>query len=695
MNMRGLQSHICTKKAGRAVKFLTGFLTVLFSLFFMLICGVQNTAIAFAEEDTSIAAQYEKTNVWDNLQGAKIGGKAFNPSEYPYSEKDNPRIITLVEFCYSSVKENQEDYGLYVYVYNPQDLVFDTSSDRNVIQMKCGKDSYKKYNLEFLNYSKAAGYEGRFWKFKIQLSSVKKRNILNAVEQNGRAYEVSGITLVVKGVATEYKCMQKYTYSGFAKGYGSALAESDTLTCTVDGFEDYVELNVKQTCYRPIGDYYNGIQSQMNSCYFRVPEKFFKENGDLSKISCEWWEYLTKPILVTETDYLYQNLYNLHGKDVSNFNSAMRFLIMSIYYVDTDTWFNKKGSYNSFATNVDQFDKRYFCHDGIMSIEFDSAGEFFNDPTNKVNNFAAVFYAGKNKSYKDRFVTASELEEQLLTNSEALGNTNFHDRYSADLFVGAVDAGHTLGYNRKTIAKTDKQEIFWNTTTKSTWQTIFGGFDVNTQYDSVNAIVEVTEEDLKGSVEDIAMRLYVDEGDVEAIKAEFSSCKDERLVLFRYGISDYKSYHCAESYAAANVDNVDNVLVEENMRTLYRQDFTAYIAQETVYLDFDIISLWFTSDNVETEIPVLMSPQDVISGLSPPLDIDFHNENTKKIIALIIVFLAVVIILLLLYATGILPSAKTKVVVVNNNKRTKEAPKGKSKKKKSSTKSKSKSRKKK
>ncbi len=661
-------------------KILYIFMTVSITVMILITAFLSPFGFCAAAEtdEKDIVSRYEDTNIWDNLKGSTIAGNTFDPADYPHAERDKPRILSLVEFCYSLYTDNQDDYGLYVYLYNPQDLVFDTETLRNQIQLRCGRGTYEKYNLVFLNYSKQAGYEGRFWKFKINLSETQKYNILKDLDQNGRVYEISGITLSVKKEASEFASGQKYTYSGYVKGYGSELAENDTLTCGVDNFDQYLELDVKQTCYRPIGDYYNGKQAQLNSCYFRVPEKYFTSYGELSEIECEWWEYVTKPILVTETDYLYQKLYNLHGSSVKNFDPSMRFLIMACVFADVDSWINRRGYLGAYASNQESWKDSYSNWHGLVQVHFEDAGEFFNDPNTKIDNFAAVFYA--NGSYTDRYVTSKELTDQLLENSNYLGEHDITERYSSKLFTDTVAKGHIRGRNSKTIHREDKQTLFWNKTTKNVWQTIFGGYNLETKYDSVNAIVEVGADDLKGSNKEIAARLYVNEGEVDSIKEEFAKCKDERLVLFRYGVSEYTSYHCNDSYFAASTNNVDNELVDDTLCKMGDKKFTSYIAQETVYLDFDIISLWFTADDgAKTEIPVVMSPQDVISGLDPPLEMNFHNSKAKLIIALIVMILIIVIILIVWRLMRKLFPKKTKntvEVVIATDKAKSGSPKG-------------------
>ena len=104
-----------------------------------VLCG--QSLSAFADSTDGVQAVYESTNVLNNLKGATIGGKEFDLADYPHNSNGKPQIISFVEFCYSYYAEKQADYGLYVYVYNPQDIAFDMSSERN-------NSAYLRYKTE-------------------------------------------------------------------------------------------------------------------------------------------------------------------------------------------------------------------------------------------------------------------------------------------------------------------------------------------------------------------------------------------------------------------------------------------------------------------------------------------------------------------------------------------------------------------
>ena len=647
----------------KIIKRITYIIIAAFLCVITAICGQGNLS-AFADITDGIRAAYENTNVWDNLQGSTIGGNAFNIGDYPHNENGTPQIISFVEFCYSCYSDKQDDFGLYVYVYNPQDAAFDTNTERNKISFRCGNKSTDKYILEFLNYSNKAGYEGRFYKFRIRLSLNERNSILKSLKENSRVYEITEIELVVKGNVTAYPCGAKYTYSGYVKGYGSELAESDTLSCTVDGFDKYIDLEVKHTYYRPQGDYFNGEQSQLNSCYFRVPDKYFEDYGELSKIICEWYEYFTKPILVTEDSYTFNKINALHGADTDTLSDDMYFLFNVFWENAKSSWFTKSGI-SDWTSNYgyevgDTYRWGFLWLNGTEVVH------------ENFNNFAAVFYTG-GKACEDYEIDGNVLKDKLLNNSQYLGGNLLNDRYSEYLFEDYVQNGYERGYNRKEIKSSDMQNVFWHVTTKDFWQTAFSGnFNVETIYDSKKAIEVLTDSDLTGSNSEIAGSLYVNEKDVQSLKDEHAKAKakGEKVVLLRYSTTQYMSAPCTSTYCRkADIDG-GKTLVKTNCENWGKSEFNAYVSQETVYLDFDIISLWFTADGVETEIPVVHTPTDIISGLTPPLEEDYHNQKYKSILSIIFAVVAVIILIALIFlAIKYLFPRKTVVQVVEKKKK--------------------------
>ena len=88
----------------------------------------------------------------------------------------------------------------------------------------------------------------------------------------------------------------------------------------------------------------------------------------------------------------------------------------------------------------------------------------------------------------------------------------------------------------------------------------------------------------------------------------------------------------------------------------YIKDAGYVVTTQTAFLDFDIIWLKFVKENVETVIPTVSSPIDIVSGLTPPetndpfewlkIALEWLKENWWVLlvglgVALLIVFLSV------------------------------------------------------
>lgn len=616
---------------------------LLFVLCIAMWGGLMTAPSVYADtSDKSI----ETSDPLDDLSGAVIGGKEFDIADYYWNVNSQPQMIYFAEVGYSFFANEQDDYALYIYVYNPSGIVFDTNSVYNRLELAFGEENiqYDKYTLLFLSYSQAGGCEGLFYKFKVVMSDSQKSTALRRLSSDARVYTVVSMELSSGGEVVDYpvgydtdtKQGSVYTYTGYTLGYGSPQAVESSLTCTVEGFSEYLTLDVEQTVYRPKGDYYNGEQSQLNSCWFTIPDEYIENFGDLSKIKYEWYEYVTKPILVTENAEIWRILDGLYGRDISELLTD--YVVLGAFGNYDSAWFGYKGDASYWTSNLElngTYHKFFdFSHD--VYITFDGSGNDFD-------NFSAVFYTD-GESYEDYVVTAEELQEKFLQNSVALGDTSIVGKYASALFEDYVQEGRTMGYN---IAESEQElDIYWNTTTKSSlWQQIFGGYDVDTTWDSVSAFHYVVESDLSGSDGVVAERLYIAESDVPLLRERYKTAQSagETVVLFRYGSTNYYSMRVGQAYSSSADDDE---LVTEVLRQWSYEDYSAYMVQETVFLNFDIISLTFTTDEgVSTEIPAVMSPEDVFSDTAPPLEENYHYTPWW---AYVIVVLAEIIVLLLL-----------------------------------------------
>ena len=150
--------------------------------FLVVMAGIFPAILPVSAEETSQSV-YEQTNVLDDLKKSTIGDKPFDLTDYNFDESKETKVLSFVEYCYSFYSAKQNNFGLYIYVYNPQGLQFNKYSPLNKIQFAVGRSSstnYTKYNLKYLNCSTETNYEGLFYKFRIDLTDAQKETILTS-----------------------------------------------------------------------------------------------------------------------------------------------------------------------------------------------------------------------------------------------------------------------------------------------------------------------------------------------------------------------------------------------------------------------------------------------------------------------------------------------------------------------------------
>lgn len=553
---------------------------------------------------------YDESSVMDDLTSSG----SFNLNDYPYDSTGTPQIINFVEYCYSFRKNLQHNYGLYVYVYNPTNLDVDTESFSNKIQMAVSYDnagnptSYEKFRLRFLSKSTGES-KNLFYKFRVVEREIKGTYFADRVKTSERRYDVSGIELITRGAsnAIEYNVGGIYKFTGFASGYGPDIEAESTLTSTVENLET-LSLEVKHANFRTnvssLGvDHYN----EVNTAYFAVPERIYDQYGYLQKIRAEWWEYKTKMITVTSNEEFYNQLLEYVGVYVGEYDSDVPVNIYSgykaqsspglamhyydwTYNVDLETKYNVFGSPSSIShcDNVSKIMPYAFY---APAVDVDEVFDFlYTDPV-----------AGE--------VASTVLKEWMYSYENSLGN-GYIDcngrRISVDLFEEFVDEGRTMGYNDKTIDLSDTFDLNSYDSNHTWWDKLWDyGFSwpkTNGDYEDVSPIYELKESDLTGSETKIAQRLLVNENNVADLKAYYKAQREQgnRVVLFRFANTDYYS---APAYTSAG----SNMLKCDT-----------YVAQQTVFLDFDIIELTFNKNGVYHVIPAVSSPIDVVNDITPP-----------------------------------------------------------------------------
>lgn len=621
---------------------------VLIVLLVLVLAMCAGGYIPRAYADTGGELNYDKTNVLDDLSGATIGGEPFDLSDYPYDERSKPQIIAFTEYAYSFYTDNQGNYGLYVYVYNPQGLAFDTDTSRNSISLAYAeKENWSKYQLQFLNYSTRAGYEGLFYKFKVVLTADKKEDILSAVKQTARVYEISEIELSVANSVKAYTVAMRYTYSGYSLGYGSALATESSLVCVTDGFEKYLNLDVHTTYYRPEGT--NGkndyTQDSLHSAYFAVPKDVVSEYGAMSAVHATWLDAVFAPVLVTGNKAAYNAIEKYLGQDIGETVDGLDYAYVgNANYVVTeiagleDIW----GWTGSYGYNLPS------AWSGI-------GGGSINKIDHTVSPLYWLIYSGSEENSADEYVVSSEeITKKLNEYTAKYGGELVNDRYSRVLFDSVSN-----DFTDVEISADFEFDLRSEVLGSSWWDKLWGiTYDHSEAFDGIKAIEAVSEDDFvyAGDEVDVSAtcdELYIAEADFSEFERFYNANKDDNVIyLFRYQVSDYVS-------SEATLFKRDSLLSKVFNKS---GDSNAYFMQQTVNLDFDVIDVTFTKGNVSTVIPVVAAPVDNIPDGTPPV----YTEDDKPdmdwlkwlfaalaLIVLLVIFMPVLVPLLGYLVKGI------------------------------------------
>ncbi len=596
------------------LNFAVAVLLVLFLIFSS--SYTSNTAYAAFTPD----ANFESQNVMVDLDGSVVNDVKFNISDYPLDEKGEMQILTFLEYCYSYRTSLQNNYALYVYIYNPQGLDINTSSSLNTIQLRFGGNeagSYEKFGLKYLNKCELSGKEGLFYKFKVNFTSEQKKTILSKLNMDGRIYEVSGFEISSTKEYKEYPCTLKYVYSGYALGYGPESAKESILSCTTSGITDYYSVkDLGFTYYRPEGT--NGEefkQDSLHTVYFAVPNDYINKYGEMTAVHATWYNAVLRPILVTGNLETYNAFMPWIGKEWA-FDRSMPY-----------TYLGGAKLLNNNGTGV-RWEHGYYLN--AVENDYSERVYFYNTKYGgAVNPLYYMFYAGEGINSADTYrVSSEQLSSKLKESYSEFGGTAVCDDYSDKIFESYDKVPVDLK-----IERDDEYELTSQTFSKNWFQKIFGGKTLEgTIISKMKAIEAVTRESVKGTRDEVVNRLYIADSDY----ADFISYYDHHtalnrtVYLFRYMTSEYI---CEEA-----------TLVKDLFHEI---DTNAYFFQETVNLNFDIIDLTFTKNGAKTVIPVVMTPIDIIHEGTPPVethDDSKENDWLKKLLMIVALIILIIVL---------------------------------------------------
>ena len=604
-------------------------LIVVLLLFASLIMLTTDYATVYAENKDN---NFDKTALQaelESIEGFDFGNYPADPSGMKYSA----RIFNVVEYAYSYQVNKRNNYGLYIYLYNPQLLKIDITSRRNKVNLGVKLNTannittvseYDKYELKYCSSIDDGAYKDLFYKFKVVDKKGADGNMIHQrVDLNERRYDIAEIELLHSSMnnAEAFKVGGSYKFTGFSKGYGEDNSAASNLKCTVKDI-DVIEISdLAFTNYiMPVENGSMGHHDQINSVYFSIPNNVMNAYGVLQKIQFEAYEYKTSPIIVTKDKTLYADIF-ANRAVVSNPN------------VDGT---GKTPSYYFISKYGESLQKAYWSY----NVNFNKPSGSISSSIQTSNQLPYVF----NKNFGDQTqdITSAELLRYIYSYNASNNNGYLpHRNLSKDLFMGEVfEPNHKEGYFMQEIDAGDTFNLYekdvqdgWDAFWSNLWGNVPEGLETN-----INPIVKVN------NIADIDT-LYINENDKTDFTEAYnlSTQSNKSMHLFRFSITDYFAMKVLLNGSGYHSDT--------------------YMAQSTAFLDFDLITFTFNKDGIYHNIPIVASPIDIIGGIVSP---DVSDGLPAWIMWLILIMsLILLFVLLILFYPLIKVCVKAVATVVS------------------------------
>ena len=482
-----------------------------------------------------------------------------------YYQVESVTFIDFYEYCYGDFN----NYELLLYLAIPSNYNIENNSSLNKIQISIGNsNTYYKKSLKLLDHN------NNIYKFKVLLNNDDLNYYKNVLDSNNRRYKVSGVELKFVNNANpeEFKIGFDYSYSGYAKGINEESKEKSTLKRTYQELTT-LDLEVNSSVYRFHDNYGDFKQQDLNSVYFSIPNDYLEKYGEVSNISAEYYEYRLADLVVLKTS------------DYEIFKD----------YVGVKT---TKDNHPEFAL---MFDYEGQVGTNTEYYNFEGAGfegsEMFK-PFEKTNLITILFDGGENG---DNEIKSDQILDYLYNYDKSYFNGSNYKGISNDLFDG-VDEGHTLGYNRINISSLDSEDLLvyeGNSSWDRFWNMVFNS---NKEID-VPLIEKVTSSKTSGEV-------YIDEDDINDFNTYVSesNLNNKTTYVLRYSLTDYYTYGLRD-YRYGDISSVGR---------------DGYVSKQSIFLDFDVISLTFEKEGNNTIIPVIANPIDIVGDTTVP---ENNSEN--------------------------------------------------------------------
>ena len=608
-------------------------------LLLLLVTGGEVFLAVYASAAEAPAYNVEKS--WIEEDFAKIG---LDTSHYGKNPNGKRNVLYFAEIAYTAeASDKDDDYALYLWVHNPTCEAINLNG-KNTVNLQIGDRVRRGAPLIHVSHTED------FFYYKFKVSDTETAKLLEAARsyasryQGERRYRISGIQLQVgTALPTEDEVAKSFIFTGYAKGYDESSEAASTLALKTEGL-DVIHLDLEHTTWR--SDAKKPVRDAIHTAYFGLPQEYLENYGNLQRIAAEWDEYRTKEIFVTTSGNAMYELSPWVGKDVGmGIGEKLTFRVL---------WDREESIVIDSVLGHDTVS--YFYHAGYNDSKTDKVGIRGAAYASDYKTVPAIHWLFKADAV-DSKVSSRELERWMREYTAKHPDALAAGRYSASLFTDTLDSDrqkydpdgdHHIEHEFDVDIDLHNIQV-----AGGFWDRLFG--DGLKDVTGISPIVAITDAaalaELRAwnseNTEDVAefeAKYYIenDAGSSGNVLRDLQSILNKGLcpVLFRFAVTDY-------SASQAWFDNTDAWYGLDGSKNL--TEMNGYVAQETVFLNFDVISLSFKTKEGGNElavIPVVADPIDIIPGLIAPPESE-EREMPEWLSALLLIVGVVVLIALI------------------------------------------------
>ena len=570
-------------------------LTIFLFIFLILISLVSVFAAKVPRLDVS--------DVVDDLQGLKVGGKAFDSDDYPLQNGAAPQVLGMYEHGWGT-----SEYALYVYLYVPD----------------IANPSFR-YSSTFDGF-----WYGTLWGHKDTLDnqgvsvSLETNQCAKTIDtsEDGRFVKIkidpSGLTTMLKGATKRIYSVGLVSWYWRLADYPDDHGQYVDELCDFEvgqygqfwsftGSKSYyqngeiIDLKVNPAMYKSgksdKGEYYHDM---LYTAYFTIPGKYADNYDHLVSIKAEWQEKHTSPVVTTDNKELYDILVQMAASDkVDSMSYDLSYGIIISNYGTSISGFPPKDG--DFYINGGYAWKKgdYALSEGYYSLRTDILYPLSLYQPYAFNQFDNVFMVSDIK--RDFLIPTVGSKYDI--DGDGKGDVEA-------TFLGSVDPGRKWGKNSYVFTAEDILSI--NPSTNDYWTTNFG---LALLIDKITGkqvsldpfyYVDYTKDINPYSAIKENTSLYIGS---EFWSDFFAECKKaqangDQVVLFRFATRDYYS--------------ADAVYFEPGYNSFFPKGQSCTLTFGTAFIGFDIIQLAFSDDEEIYVFDVDADPVDFVPGVHDP-----------------------------------------------------------------------------